>query len=89
MSNGQTPMKPLVSDVNQKPAKLIQLQLSVATSGGIIKQPIKMVTTPQGMQNINRAGLSKFVITCIVYVKNIINNFFTEITLIIARDGMT
>lgn len=53
MSNGQQQMKPLVSG-QQTPAKLIQLQPTVNTSG--VKQPIKMVTTPQGVQNINRTG---------------------------------
>ena len=64
MSNEQTPMNPSVSGVNQTPAKL--LQPSVGTSGGV--NSINMVTTPQGMQNINRTGLLKIVInySCLV-----------------------
>jgi len=70
MSNGQQQMKPLVSG-QQTPAKLIQLQPTVNTSG--VKQPIKMVTTPQGVQNINRTGVISRVQTSgrpVIFLQN-------------------
>jgi len=63
-------MKPLVSS-QQTPAKLIQLQPTVNTS--CVKQPIKMVTTPQGVQNINRTGVISRVQTSgrpVIFLQN-------------------